>query len=182
MDRFGRSLESSSEEESLLSHSSRLWALKCASHCSRTTTRQLNLDRKGATSLFEAVCPCKASLCYSSFHSGRKYALILRFFLYFKTRRFSWLVDGTIPEQSGRRFSRPASKFRGNREPNFLFGLFPPSTGVGDQTELRYWFRSNSEHCGSESPSSHIPDLFCSYYVAVIREKNHAAYSLTFYL
>jgi hypothetical protein len=59
----------------------------------------------------------------------------------------------------------------------FLFGLFPPSTGVGDQTELRYWFRSNSEHCGSESPSSHIPDLFCSYYVAVIREKNHAAYT-----
>jgi hypothetical protein len=97
MDRFGRSLESSSEEKSLLSRSSRLWALKCASHCSRTTARQLNLARKGVTSPFEAVCPCKASLCHSSFHSGRWYALILRFFLYFRPDVFLGLLTGPSP-------------------------------------------------------------------------------------
>ena len=41
---------------------------------------------------------------------------------------------------------------------------------------------SSVKYCGSELSSSHIPDLFCSYYVAVIRKKNHATYKLTFML
>ena len=33
------------------------------------------------------------------------------------------------------------------------------------------------EHCGLDLKGTHIPSLFYSHYVAMIRKKNHAVYS-----